>query len=146
MSSWRDDVSAEAQAQLDSLLDSALGLAQRHLGKASEFDPFAVFLSEDGRFIHVAYDKEQKGKPPSVETILVNLLDQLRTLERDAVCTAIVLNSRLERERTDALEVRLEHKAGGSLVVLLPYKRPLFGGATEYGQLKGFSGKRLVWA
>ncbi|MFM9876743.1 MAG: hypothetical protein ACKVOG_02685 [Rhodoglobus sp.] len=145
MNSWRDDVSAGAQAQLDSLLDSALSLAQRHLGKASEFDPFAVFLSEDGRYIHVAYEAPHKGKPPTVETILVNLLEQLRTIERDAVCTAIVLNSRLEKERSDAIEVRLEHKAGGSLVVLLPYKRALFGGNTEYGQLKGFSGKRLVW-
>ncbi len=146
MNSWRDDVGAQAQTQLDSLLDSALSLAQRNLAKASDFDPFAVFLSEDGRYILVAYDKESKGKPPSVETILVNLLEQLRQLERDAVCTAIVLNSRLEKERTDAIEVRLEHKAGGSLVVLLPYKRALFGGTTEYGQLKGFSGKRLVWA
>ncbi len=146
MNSWRDDVSAQAQTQLDSLLDSALSLAQRNLAKASDFDPFAVFLSEDGRYILVSYDKESKGRPPSVETILVNLLDQLRQLERDAICTAIVLGSRLEKERTDAIEVRLEHKAGGSLVVLLPYKRALFGGTTEYGQLKGFSGKRLVWA
>lgn len=146
MNSWRDDVSAEAQAELDSLLDSAFALAQRYLEKASDFTPFAIFRSEDGRFIHIEYNRESKGKPPAVETILINLLEQLRAVERDARCTAIVMNSRLDKERTDAIEVRLEHKSGGSLVVLLPYKRPLFGGTTEYGKLQGFSGKRLVWA
>ena len=110
-----------------------------------QFDPFAVFLGEDSRLIHVEYSKERKGKPPAVETILVNLLEQLRSIAADARCTAIVLNSRLDKERTDALEVRLEHKEGGSLVVLMPYKRALFGGATEFGQLRGFSSKRLVW-
>ncbi|MDP3209134.1 MAG: hypothetical protein Q8M65_08285 [Rhodoglobus sp.] len=146
MSSWRDGVSAGAQAELDSLLDSSLSVARRNLDHASEFDPFAVFMREDGRLIHVEYSKESKGKPPTVETILRNLLEQLRALAADARCTAIILNSRLDKERTDALEVRLEHKDGGSLVVLLPYKRALFGGATEYGQLRGFASKRLVWA
>ncbi len=146
MSSWRDGVSADAQAQLDSLLDSCLSLARRYLERASEFDPFAVFLGDDGRYIHMEYSKERKGKPPEVETILVNLLEQLRAVAKDARCTGIVLNSRLDKERTDALEVRLEHADGGSLIVLLPYKRALFGGATEYGQLRGFAGTRLVWA
>ncbi len=146
MSSWRDGVSAGAQAELDSLLDTSMGVARRYLEKASEFDPFAVFLGDDGRYIHVEYSKERKGKPPEVEVILMNLLEQLRSVAGDARCTAIVLNSRLDRERTDALEVRLEHKEGGSLVVLLPYKRALFGGATEYGQLHGYSSRRLVWA
>ncbi len=146
MSSWRDGVSAAAQAQLDSLLDSAIAVAKRNLIHASEFDPFAIFLGTDGRLIHVEYSKERKGKPPEVETILVNLLEQLRSIAADARCSAIVLNSRLEKERTDALEVRLEHAEGASLVVLLPYKRALFGGATDYGQPRGFASRPLVWA
>ncbi len=146
MASWRDDTSAAAQAELDSLLDTGLRLARGHLDKASEFTPFAIFLSDERKLILVEYDSESKGKVPAVETILVNLLEQLRTLGSQARCTAIVLNIRLEKERSDALEFRLEHREGGSVVVLLPYKRALFGGSTDYEQPHAYTGKRLVWA
>jgi len=146
MASWRDDTSAAAQAELDSLLDTGLRLARGHLDKASEFTPFAIFLSDERKYILVEYDSESKGKVPAVETILVNLLEQLRTLGSQARCTAIVLNTRLEKERSDALEFRLEHREGGSVVVLQPYKRALFGGSTDYEQPHAYTGKRLVWA
>lgn len=146
MASWRDEMSAAAQAELDSLLETALRLARGHLDKASEFTPFAVFLSDEGKYILVEYDTASKAKAPTVETILVNLLEQLRTMGRQARCTAIALNTRLEKERTDALEFRLEHRDGGSVVVLLPYKRALFGGSTEYAAPHAYTGKRLVWA
>lgn len=139
-------MSAAAQADLDSLLDSSLSVAQRNLERASEFLPFAIFTSTDGKFILVEFDRESKGKAPDVDAVLSNLVTQLRTVEAEARCTAVVLNSRLDKDRADAIEVRLEHRDGGSLVVLLPYKRPLFGGKTEFGKLHGYAGKRLVWA
>ena len=37
MTSWRDSLSAEAQADMDNMLDAALPFAQQMLAKASKF-------------------------------------------------------------------------------------------------------------
>jgi hypothetical protein len=57
-----------------------------------------------------------------------------------------VFSTRLSKERTDAVEVRLEHRDGTAAVILMPYKKATFGGRTEYGQLRAFSSRREVWA
>ena len=43
---WRDEASPQAQADLDELLSAALGAAMEHLEKNGEFYPFA--MSVDG--------------------------------------------------------------------------------------------------
>jgi hypothetical protein len=80
-----------------------------------------------------------------VEAIRNAAVAQLRHLASSAKCTAVIANTRLSRERTDAIEVRLEHNGGVALLVLQPYKRPRFGGPTEYGQPAAYPAKPLVW-
>ncbi|MDF1478549.1 hypothetical protein PYV02_05560 [Leifsonia sp. H3M29-4] len=146
MHSWRDALSAAAQADIDRLLDSGLRLAQQHLVAASEFDPFAIIVAVDGRLLAVDLDTSELGKHPEAEAISLAARAQLRHLAPSARCTALVTNTRLSRERTDAIEVRLEHREGVALIVLLPYKRPKFGGTTQYGEAAAYPGVREVWA
>jgi len=145
MSSWRDSVSERAQAELDTVLDSALRLAQNQLAKAHEFDPFAIIGHDDGRTLEVAIDKTQLGKHPETAEITAALVSQLRMLARQSRCTALTVNTRLNKEKTDAVEIRLEHREGAALVVLLPYKRAKFGSHVEYSPLKAFAGTHEVW-
>ena len=145
MHSWRDDLSAAALADVDRLLDTAIRLAQQNLARTSEFDPFALVTDGDGRLLAVELDTAALGKHPDSEMIADATAAQLRHLSPSARCSALTLNTRLSRERTNALEVRLEHRDGVALLVLLPHKRPTFGGNVEYGQLKAFPGKRDVW-
>ena len=146
MHSWRDGLSAATQAELDRLLDAALRLAQERLTNASEFDPFAILIAIDGRLLAVDLETSELGKHPEAEAISLAARAQLRTLAPTAHCTALVTNTRISRDRTDAIEVRLEHRDGVALIVLLPYKRPRFGGTTDYGQLAAYPGTREVWA
>lgn len=145
MHSWRDGLDAADQADLDRLLDSGLRLAQSKLVATSEFEPFPLMLATDDRLLAVDLDTSELGKHPEAEAIRSAAVAQLRHLAASARCTAVVSNTRLSKERTDAIEVRLEHRAGTALLVLLPYKRPRFGGQTEWGQLSAYPAKPLVW-
>ena len=146
MTSWRDGLSAAAQADLDRLLDSALTIARANLAKASEFEPFAIVADGDGRLLGTDWDTSALGKHPEVEAVLAAALVQLRHIGRTSRATALVINTHLVHENTDAIEVRLEHRDGAALVVLLRYKRARFGPAIEFGELSAFTGKREVWA
>ncbi|MFZ2965141.1 MAG: hypothetical protein WA006_10725 [Rhodoglobus sp.] len=146
MHSWRDGLPAASQADIDRLLDTGLRLARQRLVDASEFEPFAILIAVDGRLLAVDLDTSELGKHPEAEAISLAARAQLRHLAPSARCTALVTNTRLSRERTDAVEVRLEHQDGVALIVLLPYKRPRFGGTTEYGEPAAYPGTREVWA
>ena len=145
MTAWRDDLSPAAHADVDRLIDSALTIARANLARASEFEPFAIVVADDGRLLGTDWDTSALGKHPEIEDVIAAALVQLRHIGRTSRATALVTNSRLARERTDAVEVRLEHRDGIALVVLLPYKRARFGPNIEFGQLSAFTGTREVW-
>ena len=146
MQSWRDALDAAAQADLDRLLDSAIQIAKQNLAGASEFEPFALITAIDDRLLAVDLDTSELGKHPDSATLMAATMAQLKHLAKSARCTALAANTRLSREKTDAVEVRLEHREGAALLVLLPYRRPKFGGTVEYGELRVFTGERKVWA
>jgi len=146
MNPWRDTMSAADQADMDRLLDTALGIARSALAGSSEFDPFAILIDLDGRTLQMELDLAGLGKHPETEQILSATQSQLRAQSHTSRCTALIVNTRLAKERTDAIEVRLEHKAKAALLVLLPYKRPKFGGVIEYGSLTAFAAPADVFA
>ena len=108
-------ISASAQRELDQLLATAVSQARLRLTAASDFEPFAIVTDADARILAVDWDTAPLGKHPEVEQILDAALTQLRHLRETAHCTALVVNTRLSRERTDAIEVRLDvlgHEVG----------------------------------
>lgn len=138
-------MSDSARADLDRMLEASVRAAQQRLTQASEFDPFALVIDPEGRLLAVDLDLSGLGKHPDAATIAKAITAQLGTLATSVRCTALTLNTRLSREKTDAVEVRLEHREHAALLVLLPYKRPRFGGQIDYGQLRAFPGEREVW-
>jgi len=145
MTSWRDGLSEAARADLDRLLDCALTIARENLAKASEFEPFAIVADDDGRLLGTDWDTSALGKHPDIDDVLAAALVQLQHIGRTSRATALVINTQLARDKTDAVEVRLEHREGAAVVVLLRYKRARFGPQIEFGELSAFRGKREVW-
>ncbi len=146
MYSWGDGVSDATQAELDRLLNSALRLAQSLLSEAAVFEPAALVVADDSRVLELDPDRSSLGKHPDAELVIDNAIRHLRRVRTEVRCTAVVFSTRLSKERTDAVEVRLEHRDGTAAVILMPYKKATFGGRTEYGQLRAFSSRREVWA
>lgn len=134
-----------AHSDLDSLLAAALRIAQQNLLRASEFDPFVLVTSSDGRMLAAEIDRSTLGRHPESEELVEVAIAQLQGLAASVRATALTLNAHLASERSDAIEVRLEHRDGTSLLVLLPYRRPKFGGNTEYGEAKTFRSAPVVW-
>lgn len=135
----------DERADLDALLAAALRIAQQELDHAAAFDPFVLVTGSDGRMLAAEIDRSQLGRHPESEELEQAATAQLAGLAASVRATALTLTTRLARERTDAVEVRLDHRDGASIVVLLPFKRPKFGGRIEYGDTMTYRGAAEVW-
>lgn len=134
-----------AGATLDALLAASLRIAQQHLVEAASFDPFVLVAGADGRMLSAEVDRSTLGRHPESEEIADAATAQLAGLAASLRATALTLNTRLAKERSDAIEVRLEQSDGVALLVLLPYRRPKFGGRVEYGEMRSYRGAHEVW-
>jgi len=146
MKSWRDALSADQQADVDRILDSALNVARNHLSHASEFMTFALMTDSSGRVLELTADEELRKKHLDANAMIAQTVTQLRQLANLSRCSAIVSNTRVAALKTDAIEVRIEHRAGAALIVLLPYTRARFTGNLTFGELKLYSHQAEVWA
>jgi hypothetical protein len=127
-----------SRADLDSLLNGLLPFAQEMLKRYGEFYPFAQAVTSEGEMVALAtYTGDEH--PPS-QQVIEELVTALRA---DAVegryrATGICFDVRVMppngAPKTDAVVIALEHAAGESIEVYLPYRKKRFGRIT-YGEL-----------
>lgn len=167
---WRDEVSPQAQADLDELLSAALGAAMEHLEKKGEFYPFAMSVDgeptrdADGEFtaasngsatpdVDIVFaDPSALGEQPEPEAVLdelrrilkVRAENENRTVAQRA--TAIVLQV-VVPQFGDAVRVDLEHAEQVQLMVLAPVqsKGKARKRTYEFGELRLLPGQRHIW-
>lgn len=134
----------DAQTDVDRLISTALQLGRTRLAEAAgsiRSRSCSTPMADCSR------RTSTRARSASIETedVIAATITQLRLARASARATAIVINTRLSKERTDAIEVRLEHSTGMSLVVLLRYKRATFGGRTEYDAPAVYSATPAIW-
>lgn len=134
------------RSDLDALLAAALRMARQELEHASAFDPFVLVTDARGALLGADIDRSQLGRHPESAELVETATTQLRGLAPLVRATAITLTTRLAKQRRDAVEVRLDHREGASLVVILPFTRPRFGGRTEYGETVTYRGNHDIWS
>lgn len=167
---WRDEASPQAQADLDELLSAALGAAMEHLEKNGEFYPFAMSVDgpptqdENGEYTAVSNsssapevdlvfaDPAVLGEQPESETVLEELRrilkvraeNENRTVAQRA--TAIVLQV-VVPQFGDAVRVDLEHAEQIQLMVLAPVqaKGKSRKRSYDFGDLRLLPGQRHIW-
>lgn len=127
------------------MLVTAIRLAKQHLADSSEFTPFALVTDVGGRLLAADVDLARLGKHPESDAIADATTAQLRALAPTVRATALTVNTRLSERKTDAVEVRLEHREGAGLLVFLPYKRPRFGGGIDFSELMLFPATPQIW-
>lgn len=138
-------LSQAAQADLDGLLRSGLDAAEQQLVRVSDFLPFVHTLDAGGRLLAASFDLSELGKHPDPQRVLDAVTARLRPGRTTLRATAIIVNTRLQSPRTDAIEVRLEHVEGASLLVLAHYRRAKFGGRVEFGETRAFAKAAEIW-
>lgn len=143
MSSWRDNASTQAQADLDGLLDVALGFAQQQLNTHGEFFPYAVAVDLDGQAEMIAARIDPDDEHPK-STDVIDACVAALTSQRDYTrAGAVVADVRLAS--SDAVRVDLEHVDGHALTVLLPYSKKRRRRGVDYGQLRAQAGSVRIW-
>lgn len=144
MTSWRDSASPQAQAELDGLLNPALGFAQQQLEAHGEFFPFAVVVRADGETEMVTARPDAHNDRPSSADVVAACRSTLAEQRDRLHAAAVVAEVRLP-SGGDAIRVELEHTEGPALTILLPYGKKRFGRGIDFGQLQAAAGTRHVW-
>lgn len=120
MPSWRDNVTEQAQADLDGLTEAAVDLALENIAARGEFLPFALAVSVDGEHAMIA-----PNYPASAElTVVEQLAAHWRavTAVKDSLRAAVVaLNVTLPERRLDGIELSVEHREGAAIGLIFPY-------------------------
>ncbi len=145
MSSWRDNASAEAQADLDGLFDTASGFARQQLEKHGEFYPYAVTVGTDGRTAFLDASLAPDSDQPSAIEILAVCREALAAARDELRAAAVVADVRVS-EGGDAIQVEVEHAEGIAITILQPYTKKRFGRGVQFGELEASAGTRRVWA
>lgn len=112
----------------DKLLGAVLPIAQQMLKDLGTFSPFGAFITKEGE-LQLAGGE---GDPSHLETqeILEMYLHAYReaATRGDFIATALCVDVRVhvpgKLEKTDAIQIMLEHSEGEALNAFLPYERP----------------------
>ena len=139
MSSWRDGVSDEVQAELDKAWLAAVTFAEQMLEREGAFHPYAVKLTDAGAM-------EMATVPAGAEDALQTLLDGLAVQRNALRVGAVVAAVHLESIHSDAVRVDIEHRDGVALTLVLPYTRKKLRKKVEWGDTQSMLVEPRIWA
>lgn len=132
---------------LDALLNPLLPFAQDMLRKHGEFFPFGAVTKAGGE-VELVAGYTGSEQPPSQELIdlMVGAM-RSRAASGEINAAGICYDVRVWTEdgkTTDAIAVSLEHRAGDSVAVLMPYSKGRFTGL-RFGDLTAGPGERRIF-
>jgi len=142
---WRDSASTQAQADLEGLLNAALGFAQRQLVDHGEFFPYAAAVRTDGEVELIPARHDTHDDHPRSVDLIDACVAALVSQRNHIRAGAIVLDTRLSDGSSDAIRVDLEHAEGHAIRILLPYTKKRLRKKVDFGQLRAEAGKRQIW-
>ena len=130
-------------------MNAVLPVAERMLGQFGEFYPYGGYMKPDGEIVHIGAADEETDHPKSKD-LLDALRDSLSKMAATGGCkaAAIVFDVRVvppnAEDNTDAIQVCLEHVAGYSAEVFVPYKIGQ-DRLARYGVMFAQEGKREIF-
>ena len=140
------DVTAKEESE--ELMNSVLPLAKEMLADYREFYPYGGYMKPDGEIVHVGAKDPDTDHPKS--QYLIDLLQtSFQQLACDGKCkaVAIVCDVRVQppgsHEKSDAIQVSLDHVDGYSVRVFLPYS--FVNDEIVYGEIFASSGDNQIF-
>jgi hypothetical protein len=135
--------------EAEDLMNELVPLAKTMLKEHGEFYPYGAGLKGDGSIVHIGAKIKGVDKPESKPLIDI-LRKDFRWAAKEGVYKAVgvVFNVVVPlpgtNEKSDAIQICLDHLSGYSAEVFFPYKR-LPGGRMEYGRVFAQNGDGLIF-
>ena len=126
-----------------------LPVAERRLEEHGDFYPYGGYVDTEGKIVHVGAQIEDADRPLS-QPLIDLLRENVRALagEKKSTATAVIFNVRIllpgTGEKSDAIQVCLDHEVGDSAEVFFPYR--LEEGQVSYGQAFAQRGNGLIYS
>ena len=145
MTSWREIASEAAQNDLDRLADATVAAARNFLDRNGEFIPFPMAIKSDGELALIGLQQPDVPEVPLSQDVIDGIVELFRDRRDSIRALAIGIDVHIEGEDLDAIEVRLEHREGISLSVLIPYLRDPLDENYEYEEPRAQAGDPAIW-
>ena len=133
----------------EKLMNAVLPVAERMLKEHGEFYPYGGCMRLDGSIAHIGANDSDTDHPKSRDLLFV-LKDSLKEMasRRECKAIAIVFDVAItlpkSGEKSDAIQVNIEHVDGYSVEVFFPYR--LADGELIYGETLVQQGKHEVFS
>jgi hypothetical protein len=146
MTSWRDGASAEAQDDLDRLAEVTVAAARSFLDRDGAFVPFPMAVKADGELALIGLEQPVTADVPDAGEVMSGIVDLFRDRRDSIRALAIGSNVYVPADDIDAIEVRLEHRDGIGIIVLVEYRRDPLDDSYEYEEPRTEIGRPAIWA
>jgi hypothetical protein len=145
MSNWRDEASEEVQDDFDRLAEVTLAAARSFLDAEGAFIPFPMAIKSDGVLAPIGLDQPVTPTAPDVLEVMDGLVGLFRERRGSIRALAIGADVLIPDEMMDAIEVRLEHRDGTAIRILVPYQIDALDDTYLYEEPRIETGDRIIW-
>lgn len=145
MTNWRDEASEEVQDDFDRLAEVTLAAARSFLDLEGAFIPFPMAIKTDGVLAPIGLDQPVTPTAPDITEVMDGLVGLFRERRGSIRALAIGADVLLPGEMLDAIEVRLEHRDGIAIKVLVPYQIDSLDDTYIYDEPRIMVGDRIIW-
>lgn len=122
MSEWPGEASDEVQEDFDRLAEVTIAAAQHFLDLNGDFIPFPMAVKADGELALIGLEQPQPPTPPDPNEVIDGIVALFRERSGSVRALAIGADIEIAAEAMDAIEVRLEHRDGFAITVIVPYQ------------------------
>jgi hypothetical protein len=145
MSNWRDTASEEVQDDFDRLAEVTLAAARSFLDLEGSFIPFPMAIKTDGVLAPIGSEQPVTPTPPDIGEVMDGLVGLFRERRGSIRALAIGADVLIPGEMMDAIEVRLEHREGIAIRILVPYTIDSLDDTYLYDEPRIQDGDRIIW-
>ena len=145
MADWRDDASEEVQDDFDRLAEVTLAAARSFLDEQGGFIPFPMAIKTDGTLAPIGLDQPVTPTAPDIPQVIEGLVGLFRERRGSIRALAIGADVLIPGEMMDAIEVRLEHRDGIAITILVPYQIDSLDDTYLYDEPRIQPGDRIIW-
>jgi hypothetical protein len=145
MTNWREHASEEVQDDFDRLAEVTIAAARNFLDLAGDFIPFPMVIKADGELALIGLEQPITPTVPDVLEVTKGIETLFRERRNSIRALAIGSDVQVPQEATDAIEVRLEHRDGLAITLLVPYQIDSLDDTYIYDEPRVQDGDRIIW-